>query len=600
MWRTPPIARRDDNVGIARRKAYEGERALVGLPLAFAGFRMRLTFLPTSLRSARVAVVVLALLPACQEVDRLPTAPPLAVDRIGWAADVTEVGPNEVVDGRAALTLSASASILQTGDVGWTLDKSGSLSGNTVTWTITATEIATTSGLLLLEGLLTVTNTGDGPAPIGNIVVNLQKRVSNMWVTKSSNVADATNGEAATTASIHPQASSEGLASFTENGASGTLNFMDATNNTVFSLVPQVMIGAGETRSLRFSAEFNNNNAALQLTPGTPIRAEVIVSFGNATANGNSTANVDINGNGTIDADEGRIRSVPSRLTLTVPAPVNGNGSVTLTDTADDISATGDVTFSNVVINLGATTGTVTANVSGGTNGGSITNCAHLTGNDQNVSSGGLSFPIVNGVDLQACSTVTVAGSPTCTPGAPGCGWELYDMQTAPQAAWGDGASIAGSLLSSNFDGFYPADLVAGGTNTLRFTSAAAVHAYLPAAGTPAGLTLSLQDPITTSSGELGGEVLGLKLNVDFSALLGNAVALGDLRICNFASVPVLNGQTVTQFLATANHVLGGGSASIGPTAAAAVARFINGAFTNGVPSTFAENNLVAGNCPSN
>jgi hypothetical protein len=360
------------------------------------------------------------------------------------------------------------------------------------------------------------------------------------------------------------------------------------------------MIGAGETRSLLFSAEFNNNNSALQLTPGTQIRAEVIVSFGNATVNGNSTPNVDINGNGSIDADEGRVRSVPSRLTLTVPAPVNGNGSVTLTDTADDISATGTVTFSNVVINLGATSGTVTANVSGGASGGSITNCAHLTGNDQNVNAGGFSFPIVNGVDLQACSTVTVAGQPpTCTPGAPSCGWDTGDMETASQPDWGDSTSAAGATLIATFNSFYPNDLVVGGTNELRFTDAAAVFVYLPASGSAGVLSSTIVNPITTSAGELGGEVTALKLNVDHSSQFGNATSLSGLTLCGLATLPTMNGQTVSQFLAIANHILGGGSASISAGQAAALARFINTAFVSGNPSSFAQANLVAGNCPS-
>lgn len=448
---------------------------------------------------------------------------------------------------------------------------------------------------------MTVTNFGNGPATIGNIVVNLQKRINNKWVTKSSNVADATNGDAATTANIHKAASSEGFASFTENSASGSLNFMDATNNTIFSLVPQVMIGAGQTRALLFSAEFDNNDAALQLPSGTQIRAEIIVSFGNATVNGQSTANVDINGNGTLDADEARVRSVPSRLTLTVPAAVNGNGTVTLTDTLADITATGDVTFSNVTFNLGATSGTVTANVAGGTNGGNITNCAHLTGNDQTVNSGGFTFPIVNGVDLLACSTVAVAGQPpTCTPGAPGCGWDPGDMRTNTQAAWGDPGSSAAALLSANFFSLYGSSLVIGGAATITFTSAGAVFTYLPALGTPGVLTGNLQDPQSTSAGEFGGELLGLQLNADFSSLLANSVALGSLRICNFSLFPSLNGQTVDQFLATANHILGGGSAPFGATEATAVARLINLAFVSGTPSTFAQQSLVAGACPTN
>ncbi|MEX2151435.1 MAG: hypothetical protein WD793_14575 [Steroidobacteraceae bacterium] len=335
----------------------------------------------------------------------------------------------------AEINLSgASAVVTQTGDTEWLLEKVGALNGSTVSWVIGATEQQTVPGLLRVSGAMTVTNAGTGPATIGNVVVNLQKRVGKKWVTQSSDIADATEGDAATTAILHQQASSEGKATFSENSASGTLNFMDATNNTAFSLVPQVLIGAGQARTLLFSAAFDNNDSLLKLAPGTAIRAEVIVTFGNATVNGNSTANLDINGNGSIDADEGRVRSVSARLGLKIPAAVNGNTAVTLTDTLDDITATGDVTFSNVAINLAATSGTVTATVDGGANGGSITNCAHLTSPDQTVTSGGYTFPIVDGIDLQACSTVNVAGTPpNCTPGAPGCGWATGEMTTGTQ-----------------------------------------------------------------------------------------------------------------------------------------------------------------------
>jgi hypothetical protein len=492
--------------------------------------------------------------------------------------------------------IDAGGTVTQSGDTAWSLDKSGSLSANTVTWNITANSTPATTGQLSIQGHMTVFNFGSGPATIGNIVVNLQKQVNKKWVTQSSNIADATDGDAATTASIQAAGSSEQKSTFSENSASGELNFTDATNNTIFSLVPQVLIDAGQSKSLLFQASFDNN--VLKLATGATIRAEVIVSFGNASARGNSTANVDINGNGTIDADEARIRSVPLRLTMTVPAPVNGNGSVTLTDTLDDITATGTVTFSNVQFNLGATSGTVTATVNGGSSGGSITNCAHLTGNDQVVNSGGFKFPIVDGVDLQACSTVTVAGSPTCTPGAPGCGWSAGDMLTAVQESWGDESSGTVAVLGANFGAVYGgAGVTVGGTNTMTFTSAAAVVAYLPAIGSAGALSGSLINPQSSSSGVLGGQVLALQLNVDFSAVFGNATPLGSLTICNFSLVPSLNGQTVNQFLATANWFLGGGGASFGPTAASSVASLINGAFENGTPSTFAQTNLVAGAC---
>jgi hypothetical protein len=499
-----------------------------------------------------------------------------------------------------ALT-SAATGVVLTSNNRWNLSKTGALSGNTVSWTVEVSRAPTIAGRLAIQGQMTVANSGSGAATIGNIVVNLQRRQGNQWVTASSNVADATHGDDATHAHIQAAASSENLATFTENGASGALNLMDASNNTVFSLVPQVTIAAGSSKTLLFAAVFDNDDAALQLAPGTAIRAEVIVSFGNATPKGNSVADVDINGNGAIDADEARVRSVASRLTLTVPAAIDTSGSIALADTLDDITATGDVQFSNVIFNLGATGGTVTANVTGGTNGGSITNCARLRSADQNVAVGGYSFPVAAGVDLQACSTVEVAAAPpNCTPGAPGCGWRTGEMLTATQAAWGTSASTEGAQLQANFNMLYPNDLVVGGTNSLTLTLAGSVFTLLPTTGTPASLTGDVIDPQTTSAGELAGEIVALQLNVDFSSIFGNAADFGSLRICNVTSQPALNDQTVEQFLATANHLLGGGSATIGTSTAAALARLLNASFVGGNPSTFAQENLVAGPCPAN
>ena len=85
----------------------------------------------------------------------------------------------------------------------------------------------------MITGALTLTNKSAGPATIGNVVVNLQTRVNKQWVTVSSDIADATQGDAATAAVLHAQASSEGLAAFSENGASGALAFTDATSGYI-------------------------------------------------------------------------------------------------------------------------------------------------------------------------------------------------------------------------------------------------------------------------------------------------------------------------------------------------------------------------------
>jgi hypothetical protein len=161
----------------------------------------------------------------------------------------------------AGLELTDSSAVLtQTSDTEWVLEKTGFLdvSGGeaSVEWTIEAFEEQTEAGLLVLSGQMTVSNDGSEDATIGNIVVNLQERVSHRWVSASADVADATGGDAATSANIHAAASSEGLSTFTENAASGELEFMDATNNTVWSLVPQKLIAPGATVPLLFQVFF--------------------------------------------------------------------------------------------------------------------------------------------------------------------------------------------------------------------------------------------------------------------------------------------------------------------------------------------------------
>src|SRR5262245_51101466 len=165
---------------------------------------------------------------------------------------------------QASITLQNSdAKYCYTHNNTWTLTKE--VTGNTVdngvgtvTWTINATKDSSGAATFTVHGGLTVTNTGSAPATIGNIVVNLQKpnspkRASNApYVSIAADVADATNGDAATTANIVAAGSQENAATnaawftnnytvagakgtFTETAGSGTLEFTDASDNTVFS-----------------------------------------------------------------------------------------------------------------------------------------------------------------------------------------------------------------------------------------------------------------------------------------------------------------------------------------------------------------------------
>jgi hypothetical protein len=453
-----------------------------------------------------------------------------------------------------------------------------------VTWTVNATASATPTDHLVLGGSLTVTNTGNAAATIGNIVVNLQAN-DHGWTTRASDIADATSGDAATTARTQS-------GSYSEGAASGTLLFMDATNNSVFSLVPEVTVAPGQTIRLAYAASFDNN--LLALAQGAKIRTEVLLSFGNHGPHGNVATNVDINGNGTIDADEAYIRTVRDREELRVPAPSTGNTTETLSDTVADITTTGTVTFSNAVFNLGATSGTVTAHVDGGSAGGNITNCAHL------VTSGGQ--------HLDACNTQTV-GADACVTGTSGCGWKDGDLITYNQASW-SGSPTASSILASNYFTIYAAtsgilEIGIPGTAgySIRFTNPDAITHYVPSTGAPAALDADVVDPITTSSGAFGGEVLAVRLDVDYSdahALASaSGLAFGDLTLCGLTGATAgLNGTSVRAFAAVLDTALGGGSTGYSPADLGPLADDVSSAFNDGSVSTFAQQHLVNGSCP--
>ena len=514
-----------------------------------------------------------------------------------FAADVASAGSSGA---KAAVSLlNAQAALSQHTNTAWTLKKTGAVDSNasTVTWTITATQGATTSGPLTVDGFMTLYNSGAKAATIGNIVVNLQVKSGSSWKTESSDIADATHGDAATHAYIDPHASSENLSQFSTNSGSGKVDFMDAVDNSVFSLTPEKTIAPGASVNLLFAATFDNG--VLKLSDGSSVRAEVIVSFGNSTSTPPSAQNVDINGNGVIDPDEAWVRSIPARITMTVPSATTANSSPTLTDTTSDLATTGTVTYSNPQFNLGASSGTVTVTYNGGTSGGKITNCAHLKSPDLTVTVGGYTFTIVAGVNLQACDTETIAAN------AITAGWQDGQMLTYNQSEWG--IDTGGTVLVNNFNIIYGSTtgaFIIGDPSIFyaEFTSATALESYLPQTGTVGVLTGILSNPTSSSSGGFGGDVAALQLNVDFSdagAVAGSAsLKFGDLLLCNLTTATGLNGNTVRQVLATANTELGGGSTSFSASDLDSVAVQLNNSFESGNPSTFAQQHLFNGACP--
>jgi len=217
------------------------------------------------------------------------------------------------------------------------------------------------------------------------------------------------------------------------------------------------------------------------------------------------------------------------------------------------------------------------------------------------VTVGQFQFPIVAGVNLQACNTQTIA-SATCTAGTAGCGWHDGDESTNGQGNW-----AASTLLGTEFNVVYASsgEVIVGLPSpgfAMGFGGASYVQAYLPASGVAGPLDANLSNPTTSSSGIFGGDVLSLHLNVDFSDagfLHGTSpVPLGNLTLCNFSTLTALNGMTVRQFLGTVNTLLGGGSATYSISDLDPITSAINGSFVGGTPSTFAQTNLVNGACP--
>lgn len=122
-------------------------------------------------------------------------------------------------------------------------------------------------------------------------------------------------------------------------------------------------------------------------------------------------------------------------------------------------------------------------------------------------------------------------------------------------------------LLDDNFATVFPSGLLVGGTYTMQFSSADAVQTYLPAGETPAVLTQNHSNPTSTESGNLGGQVTALKINVEFAdagyGKVGSACPIGELCIDDTGEA--FDGITVDTFLAVAEAVLGGDTSVLTP-----------------------------------
>ena len=512
---------------------------------------------------------------------------------------------------QASLTLDNGDLALCYGNItSWSLTKTvdgvtGPKGDNTVTWTVTGTKGQTSGNQLLVSGYMTVKNTGSAGATIGNIVVNLQKmknvatttKPNWVWASISASVANAAQGSAATKANIAAKASQEipsysqgaytvsgARGTFTENALAGPLQLVDLDSNDVWAISPKKTIAPGQSVRLVFKAKFDAS--VMGIAQGTLLRAEVIISFGNAGmrgGSGSSATNIDISGNGSVDADETNVRSVPTRVTENVPELEQCHRRVTLGDAG--IATTGTVSYANVEVSgmptepvSGTTNFSVAATgVDGGAGGGTISNTATLKaeGSDVSLLIGyqTVTDPIT-GLPAQkpvyytfaCCEPLSLSVAATAEIEHP-VGLAPGDYCSFSQGGFG-GRGTPYLLLASYFPTLFPSGLEVGipgnGGNSVKFTSSIAVQNYLPAGGTPNKLTLNLADPTSSSSGVFGGQVLALKLNIALSDCGATPAGLGELYYLNPGDS--LNGFTVRKILAAAETALGGGALPAGYT----------------------------------
>src|SRR5882672_4347870 len=105
----------------------------------------------------------------------------LAVAAVFVAGSLAAVPANAAP--QASITLKdCNSALCYANNTDWTLTKTPALQSitlpndpPTISWTVTATRVATSDNFLKVDGIITVTNTGTANATIGNIVVNLQK-----------------------------------------------------------------------------------------------------------------------------------------------------------------------------------------------------------------------------------------------------------------------------------------------------------------------------------------------------------------------------------------------------------------------------------------
>lgn len=139
-----------------------------------------------------------------------------------------------------------------------------------------------------------------------------------------------------------------------------------------------------------------------------------------------------------------------------------------------------------------------------------------------------------------------------------------------------------GCYRDAHFDAAFPDGLIIGcGSNTLTFTTSAAVASYLPAGGGSALLSGAVVNPVG-SRGVLSSQLLALTLSVGFDVADPNFSP----STTSFSSLTIKSGtfagMSIANFLQLANNIIGGCSTQYSLSAINEAATALNENFDNG------------------
>jgi hypothetical protein len=187
--------------------------------------------------------------------------------------------------------------------------------------------------------------------------------------------------------------------------------------------------------------------------------------------------------------------------------------------------------------------------------------------------------------DNHGCSSLPVSvhlNVVSCTAGT-----RCNNFRTQGIGAWGAAphGSNAGTYLQNNFAGAFssPNYLTIGCNNKMKFTSSAAIRAYLPCGGTPAVLPAgTLTNPGCANGNTFASQVVALTLNVRFDLVYANfsqsAIHLEDLIVHS----GTFAGWRVAEVLNEANRLIGGCGSIYTPSQMTTVLDQINTNYEDG------------------